>query len=411
MLQSKLFSKTIKEGPKDEVSVNAKLLTRAGFIDKTMAGVYAFLPLGNLVLQKIENIVREEMNAIGAQEALMPALQPKNLWEQTGRWNDLDVLFKVISRFKSEYALGPTHEEVLVPVAQKFISSYKDMPVAVYQVQTKFRDEARAKSGLLRGREFRMKDMYSFHANEKSLDEFYQRAISAYKNIFKRVGLDAILTEASGGTFSKYSHEFQVETKTGEDTIFYCKKCDYAVNIEIAKTGKCAECGKIGEEKKVSEVGNIFKLNTKYSKPFNFRFSDEFGKKQDVIMGCYGIGTSRIMGTIVEVSHDDKGIIWPKTVAPFDAHLLSLDAENVKVRALAQKAMEALQQNKIRVLYDDRKASAGTKFAESDLIGIPFRIVVSKKTVQKDSVEIKERKSKDSKIVKITDLEKYIKKP
>ncbi|PIR96713.1 MAG: prolyl-tRNA synthetase [Candidatus Doudnabacteria bacterium CG10_big_fil_rev_8_21_14_0_10_41_10] len=404
MLQSQLFTKTSKDAPKDEVSINAKLLSRGGFVDKTMAGVYSILPLGNLVLSKIENIVRQELNAIGAQELLMPALQPKEIWKKTGRWNDLDVLFKVTSRFKSEYALGPTHEEVLVPVAQKFISSYKDMPISVYQIQTKFRDEARAKSGLLRGREFRMKDLYSFHTDEQDLDEYYQKATKAYQNIFVRLGLNSILTEASGGTFSKYSHEFQVEIPTGEDVIFICKKCNYGVNKEISKDGKCPKCLNIGEQLKTSEVGNIFKLNTKYSKPFDFMFSDDKGEKQFVIMGCYGIGTTRALGTIVEVHNDKDGIIWPKAVSPYDVHLLSLQPDDKTVRMETDKIYKALQKGHHTVLYDDRDVRPGVKFADSDLIGIPSRIVISKKTLDKQSVEIKERRSGKVEIIKIQNL-------
>lgn len=410
MLQSKLFYKTTKSIPADEVSVNAQLLGKAGFVQKVMAGVYSYLPLGARVLFKIERIVREGMNEIGGQEVFMPSLHPQKNWEATGRWKDLDVLFKLSSKHKSEYALGPSHEEIVVPMALPIIGSYKDLPSAVYQIQTKFRDEPRAKSGLLRGREFRMKDLYSFHASEKDRDGYYEKVSRAYAKIFKRLGLQSILTEATGGTFSKYSDEFQVENENGEDSIYICNSCGKAKNREVYKDGsKCKWCENSDwRESKGSEIGNIFKLSDKYPKSFGLNFVSENGVRKQVAMGCYGIGTSRIMGVLVEKFHDEKGIIWPKSVAPFSVHLLVLDLKNPEARKQADAFYDTLQQQGVEVLYDDRQVSPGEKFAESDLIGIPLRIVISPKTLEKQSVEIKDRLAVKPRLVKYHQAKKII---
>ncbi|MDR3642156.1 MAG: His/Gly/Thr/Pro-type tRNA ligase C-terminal domain-containing protein [Candidatus Doudnabacteria bacterium] len=405
MRQSKYFLKTSKTISAEDVSVNARLLEQGGFVQKVMAGVYDFLPLGLRVLSKIENIVREEMDKIGS-EMFMPVLHPKENWEKTGRWSGLDVLFKVKSQHGYEYALGPTHEEIVTPAAQSVINSYKDLPLAVYQIQTKFRDEPRAKSGLLRGREFRMKDLYSFHATAEDLEDYYNNiAMPAYESVYNRLGLDALLTEASGGTFSKYSHEYQVEIENGEDTIYICEKCrKLAKNKEIFEEGaECTNCGKTTwRETKASEAGNIFKLQDKYSKAFNLQYTAQDGSKKPVLMGCYGIGTTRAMGIIVEKFHDDKGIIWPEAVAPFKAHLLALKG----AEAAADKIYQSLLDNKVEVLYDDRDQSAGAKFADSDLFGIPYRVLVSAKTALQESVEIKKRNSAESELIKINELKK-----
>ncbi len=407
MRQSKYFLKTSKTTSADDVSVNARLLEQGGFVQKVLAGVYNYLPLGQRVLTKIENIVREEMDKIG-NEMFMPVLHPKENWEKTGRWNTLDVLFKVKSQHGSEYALGPTHEEIVTPSAQPIINSYKDLPLAVYQIQTKFRDEPRAKSGLMRGREFRMKDLYSFHTTAEDLEEYYnQKAIPAYERIYKTLGVDALLTEASGGTFSKYSHEYQVEIENGEDTIYICEKCGIAKNKEIFEDGvSCTNCGPTTwRETKASEVGNIFKLQDKYSSAFNLQYTDNQGAKKTVIMGCYGIGTSRLMGVIVEKFHDDKGIIWPANVAPFAVHLLALKGAEKE----ADQIYEDLLKRGVEVLYDDRETSAGVKFADSDLIGIPFRVLVSPKTIEKGSVEVKKRSESEARLIGISDLAELIK--
>lgn len=405
MLQTQLFGKTLKNAPKDEVSHNAELLIRAGFIDKLMAGAYSYLPLGLRVLEKIKNIIREEMNAIGGQEVLMPALHPKDLWSETGRWQDPgpQVMFQFKGREGKEYGLGWTHEEIIVDIVRRRVSSYKDLPIYLYQIQDKFRDEPRPKSGLLRGREFSMKDLYSFHATEEDLLDYYEKAKLAYQKIFQRCGLDTLVVEASGGAFSKeYSHEFQVLTPFGEDTIYYCPNRDWAQNKEISQCQageRCPSCSQKILEGKAIEVGNIFKLYTKYSAPMKLQFADAAGKKQNVVMGCYGIGPSRMMGAIIEVYHDDKGIIWPEKVAPCSIHLLTLgDAEVVKK---AQEVYNSLSQKGLEVLYDDRDVSAGIKLADADLIGLPTRLIISEKTLAKDSVEVKKRKEKESKLMSI----------
>jgi prolyl-tRNA synthetase len=386
MRQSHLFTKTVKLDPKDEPSTNAKLLTRAGFVRKEMAGVYTILPLGMRVLKKIEHIIREEMQAIDGQEVLMPTLQAKSSWKKTGRLDTYDVLFSL-----KNYVFGPTHEEVVTPLLREFISSYKDLPVAVFQIQNKFRDEKRAKSGVLRGREFMMKDLYSFHTDNTECEKYYDRARKAYHKIFTRAGLNAMYTFASGGAFSKYSHEFQVITEAGEDVIHVCETCNVAINQEIIKEqNACPECGskKLKQEKAI-EVGNIFKLKTRFTEAFDCTYTNSRGKPQYVVMGCYGIGLQRLMGAIVEVHHDDKGIIWPSSLAPFACHLIALSGAEQE----ADKLYEKLQKQGIEVLYDDRDSTAGQKFADADLIGIPQRLVISPKTLAKKSVEVKPRGS------------------
>lgn len=417
MRYSKLFGKTTRQAPHDEVAINAKLLIRAGFIKKEMAGVYNFLPLGLCVLNKVANIVREEMGAVGGQEILLSALQNKKNWEQTGRWTSLDVLFKVNSQYKTQYALGPTHEEVLVPIIHQFVQSYKDLPLYLYQIQNKFRDEPRVKSGLLRGREFLMKDLYSFHADEDDFDTYYERMKKAYKKVFKRCGLSAIETEAGGGTFSKFSHEYQVLTSSGEDTILYCEgnNCGFSQNREIAtvKAGdKCQKCAKtehdeVIKEGKTIEVGNIFPLKTRFSQAFGLTYKEKDGNDRLVVMGCYGIGVSRLMGAIVEVYHDEKGIIWPESVSPFQVHLIHL-AGVPPVGGPQSEVYEKLIKAGIEVLYDDREdVSAGEKFADCDLIGIPVRLVISKQTGNK--VEWKKRDSDKTELISTEEAIKRLK--
>ncbi len=399
MRQSQYPFSTRKEAPKDETSQNAQLLIRAGFIDKLMAGVYTFLPLGLRVLRKIEAIIREEMEAVGGQEILMPALQPKSNWEATERWEKLDSLFRFTSYYThNEYALGPTHEEVVTPLVAKLNLSYKDLPFALFQIQNKFRDEPRAKSGILRGREFVMKDLYSFHATEEDLDRYYEEVKKAYHRIFKRIGIGAQthLTFASGGTFSQYSHEFQTIAGEGEDTIFLCAKCDVAVNKEISgEIPKCPVCNTEHLEiHKAIEVGNIFKLKTKYSHPFSLTYQDNKGDKQEVTMGCYGIGPSRLVGTVVEAFHDEKGMQWPQSVAPYTIHLLRI-GEGDALNKYAEEVYNGLSEKGIEVLYDDRALGAGEKFADADLIGIPWRAVISEKTIEKKEIELKARNEKE----------------
>ena len=414
MKQSQLFTKTRKEAPSEEVARNAELLIRGGFIHKEMAGVYSYLPLGLRVLKKIENIIREEMNAVGGQEILMSSFQPKENWEKTGRWDSMTDLYKVADSSGREVALGPTHEEIVVPILKNYISSYKELPIALYQIQNKFRMELRAKSGMLRGREFMMKDMYSFHASQKDFENFYEKMKEVYKIIFQRVGIGHLtyLTFASGGTFSKYSHEFQTITSAGEDTIYLDEETSVAVNQEVYNDEVLESLGLKKEklvERKAIEVGNIFDLKTKYSKPFDLCYVDEKGEKHVILMGCYGIGLSRLMGTVVEALADDKGIIWPESIAPFQVHLLLL-GENEKVLAEANKVYESLQKAGIEVLFDDRlEISAGEKFAEADLLGMPYRIVVSERSIKEGGVELKKRNEEKGKIISMEELLKCLK--
>ncbi|MFA6974070.1 MAG: aminoacyl--tRNA ligase-related protein [Parcubacteria group bacterium] len=408
MKQSQLFTKTQKDALKDEVSINAQLLIRAGFIDKLMAGVYTLLPLGLRTVKKIENIIREEINAIGGQEIFMPTLQPKENWLKTGRWDTMDDLYKVKDGSEREMALGPTHEEVIVPLAQKFVNSYKDFPFAIYQFQNKFRMELRSKSGILRGREFMMKDLYSFHLTEEDFNAYYEKAAKAYENIFERAGIgeQTYKTFASGGSFAKYSHEYQAVTSAGEDLIHICNKCGLAINEEIKmETEVCPSCkGTDFRKEKAIEVGNIFSLKNKFTAPFDFKVKDEKGQEQEVIMGCYGIGLGRLMGTIVEVLHDDKGMVWPEAVAPFRVHLLSLNKNEE-----AEKIYADLQKAGIEVLFDDRDATAGQKLADADLIGLPYRIVIGEKSLTAGGVEVKKRSEEKGEIVKIEELIKKLK--
>lgn len=408
MRLSQLFTKTLREPPKDEKSINAQLLIRGGFIRKLMAGVYTFLPLGWQVHKKIEEIIREEMNKIGGQEIFMPTLNPRKAWEITNRWK-YPEMFKLKSRQNKDYSLGWTHEEIVVPLAKEFLRTHRDLPFYVYQIQNKFRDELRVKSGLLRGVEFMMKDLYSFHRDEKDLDNYYDKVKKAYFKIFKRCGLEKItyLCLASGGTFSQYSHEFQTITPFGEDEIYLCQKCKLAINREIIKRekNKCSQCGnKNLVVKKSIEVGNIFKLMDRFSRPFDLAFINKEGRKKTVLMGCYGIGLGRLMGAIVETSNDEKGIIWPAEVSPYQIHLIQIE-NNIKIKKFSEKLYQDLQKANIKVLYDDRNnKTAGEKFADADLIGIPYRLVVSERTLIKNCIEIKKRNENRIKLAKIKSI-------
>jgi len=565
MKYSKFFGRTKHETPHDANCKNAELLTKAGFVDKVAAGIYNYLPLGIKSLHKIHNIIREEMNAVGAQEILMPAMHPVELWETTGRIKKMEeILFKTKSGEK-DFVLGATHEETVTPLAKKSIQSYKDLPLCVYQFQTKFRNEPRAKSGILRGREFGMKDMYSFHTTEEDLNEYYTKVMEAYLNVYARCSLEAFVIEAGGGDFTdQITHEFSVKTEAGEDTIISCPECKFAQNLEIAQgkydnpssdepekerelleierpktiketakqlgidewrilksvvyniegegliavlirgdfnisedkvkayfdkpvraasskeleehglvegfispvmadgkannkipfigdfsikemknfeTGAneinkdwknlnigrdfevkdfadfvevkggfmCPKCDAQLEEDTGVEVGNIFKLGTIYSDVFDLSFTDKDQKKKPVIMGCYGIGATRLLGTIVEAFHDDKGIIWPKSVAPYMVHLVTIGDDD-QVQTIAQKLYENMNNEGIEVLYDDRDAGPGLKLNDADLIGLPLRIVISKRTIGENSVEWKERNQEEAKNVKIDDVIKNIKK-
>lgn len=398
-----MVSKTAKNVAADSESINAKLLVQAGFVDQEMAGVYTWLPLGLAVLRKIEDIVRDEMNALGASEIFMPSLQPKEYWDATNRWEGVDVLFRLKSQTGKDYALGCTHEEVVTPLVKKFVQSYKDLPLAVYQINTKFRDELRAKSGVLRGREFRMKDMYSFHTTQEDLSAFYQRALKAYVKAYNRCGLQVKVVQASGGVFTQnLSHEFQALTDAGEDVLIACEKCEFGENTEIATKQEgeaCPNCGSILIKTKGIEVGNIFDLGTKYSDAFELDFTGEDGNRKRVLMGCYGIGTSRLVGSIVEASHDEKGMIWPKSVAPALVHLVRLGTEPETIEA-GDALYEELRAAGISVFYDDRDASAGAKFGDADLMGMPLRLTISKRMIAEEAIEWKGRT--ESEATKVT---------
>ncbi len=411
MRQSQLFTKTQKNAPKDEVSLNAQLLIRAGFINKEMAGVYAYLPLGLRVIEKIKEIIREEMNAICSQEIIMSSLQPKEVWQSTGRWDDkvVDVWFKSKLKNETEVGFGWSHEEPITEMMKRFLVSYKDFPVYVYQFQTKLRNELRAKSGIMRGREFVMKDLYSYDTDEKRHLKFYESVKNSYMNVFKRVGLGDItyVTFAAGGAFTKYSHEFQTVTEAGEDFIYINKEKNIAVNEEVLEDSVLKELGVSKNELtkvKSAEVGNIFNFGTSKCDDMNFFTTNEEGKKISIYLGSYGIGVTRLMGVIADHFADEKGLVWPETVAPFQIHLISLSKNEE-----AQNIYDDLVKNDVEALYDDREISAGEKFADSDLIGIPYRIVISKKSLENGGVEIKKRNEKESKIIKIEDIARELK--
>lgn len=415
MVYSKLFSKTNKNISQDEVSKNAQLLIKAGFIHKEMAGVYAYLPLGLRVIEKIKQIVREEMNSIEAQEIIMTALQRKELWEKTDRWDDekVDVWFKSQLKNGTDVGFGWSHEEPITDMMRNFISSYRDLPVYVYQFQTKLRNELRAKSGILRGREFVMKDMYSYSISEEVHNKFYQSTIDAYLKVFNRVGLgeSTYVTFASGGAFTQFSHEFQTITDAGEDIIYLSREKNIAINKEVLNDSVMAQLGVTRdelEEVKTAEVGNIFSFGGTKSEQLGLTFQDENGESKPVILGSYGIGITRLMGVVVERFSDDKGIIWPESIAPFKVHLVGLNLEDESVNNFAKNVYKQLSEAGVEVLFDDRvDVTPGSKFADADLLGMPYRIVVSKKTLERgDSiVELKKRTDSESSFVDLDSLE------
>ena len=412
MRQSQLFTKTRREAPKDEVSKNAQLLIRAGYIHKEMAGVYSMLPLGLRVLNKIVQVIREEMNAVSGQEILMSALQDREIWSRTDRW-DLDVWFKTNLASGGETGLGITHEEPLTRIMSEHVSSYRDLPIAAYQFQTKFRNELRAKSGIMRGKEFLMKDMYSFSRSEEEHKKMYDAIRGAYIKAFDRLGIGSrtYVTFADGGIFSDFSEEFQTVSDAGEDMIYVHEGKKIAVNKEVYTEENLKKIGIAKEElveKKAIEVGNIFHLGTRFSEALGLTYKDEKSAEKPVVMGCYGIGPSRIMGTIVEVLSDSKGIVWPREVAPFQAHLVSISSGNGDVTAEANRLYELLQENGVEVLYDDRDVRAGEKFADAELIGIPKRVVVSEKTMSAGGVEVVNRSDGSTTFVSENDIVEHV---
>jgi len=401
MLQSKLFTKTRRESPKDEIAKNADLLIRAGYIYKEMAGVYSFLPLGLMVLNNIVSIIRKEMNDIGGQEVFLSALQDRSVWELSGRWSDevVDNWFKTQVRNAGEAGLGFTHEEPLTRIMKDNISSWKDLPKSVYQFQTKFRNEARAKSGIMRGREFLMKDLYTFSKDNAEHESLYEEVKKAYIRIFDKLGIggETYVTFASGGSFSQFSHEFQTISDAGEDIIYVDKSKRIAINKEVFNDEVIQELGLNRDElseMKAIEVGNIFTLGTKFSEAIGLHFNDESGISKPVYMGSYGIGPSRVMGVIAELHSDEKGLIWPENISPFKYHLVYIKDKEGKIYNEAKKLYETLIQKGYSVLFDDRDLSAGEKFNDSDLMGITTRIVISEKTLKDgNKVEIKDRRT------------------
>lgn len=420
MLQSKLFTKTRREAPKDEVAKNAQLLIRAGYIHKEMAGVYSYLPLGLRVLKKIENIIREEINTIGGQEILMTTLQDPALWKKTDRWVDEEVnpqtglpWFKTALVGGGELGIANTHEEALANILAKYVSSHRDFPIYAYQFQNKFRNELRAKSGIMRCREFLMKDLYSFNIDEVSFREFYEKCADAYMKIFERVGLGGktYRTFASGGSFSKFSDEFQTLCAAGEDTIYIHEDKRMAVNKEVYNPEVLKDLKlEVGEmkEAKAIEVGNIFPLGFRYAEVLGLSFRDDKGAAHPVYMGSYGIGLGRLMGAIVEVLADEKGIVWPQEVSPYDAHIISISGGNADVEKEAMRLYELLNEHGIETLYDNRDARAGEKFADADLMGIPMRLVVSEKTMQEGGVEVVNRADGSTALVSDSKIVEYL---
>ena len=410
---SQLFTKTRREAPADESSRNAQLLIQAGFIHKEMAGVYSYLPLGLRVIQKIKQIVAQEMEALGSVEILMSTIQNKETWEKTNRWSDeaVDVWFKSQLKNGNEIGFGWSHEEPITDMMKEHVASYTDLPRYVHQFQNKLRNEVRAKSGIMRCREFIMKDMYSYALNEEQHMNFYTKATDAYMNVFRRVGLgeNTFVTSASGGLFTdKFSHEFQTLCEAGEDVIYVHKDGKQALNGEIFTDETVQKMGLEKadfEQKKAAEVGNIFTFGTKKCQELGLYYTDAKGAKQPVFLGSYGIGISRLMGVITEVFADEKGMVWPVTVAPYDAYVVMLDGKDKE----AEEVIAALEKEGKEVLYDDRAdCSAGEKFADADLIGIPWRVVVSKRTVGKNIVELRNRKTGEVELVSHEQVAKRI---
>lgn len=413
MKYTQLFTKTIKNAPSDEQSKNAQLLIQAGYVHKEMAGVYAYLPLGLKVLENIKQIIREEMDAIGGQELIMTNLQPKEPWQQTKRWDDelVDVWFKTKLKDETEIGLAWSHEEPIMDMLKNYAHSYKDFPISVYQFQTKLRNELRAKSGIMRGREFVMKDMYSLHTSQEDMDVYYEQVIEAYKRIYDRLGLgdSTFVTFAGGGAFTKFSHEFQTICEAGEDVLYASSDHSVAVNEEVLDEA----AKELGIDKselkptKSAEVGNIFKFGTEKSEQMKIYYTDKDGSQKPIFLASYGIGVTRVMGVLVEKFSDEKGIVWPENIAPFKVYLASLDSQG-EVAEISEKLHKDLQAADIKVLFDDRDARAGEKFADADLLGLPYRIVVSKKSLDSGGVEFKSRTDDKSEILSIDNLIKRL---
>jgi len=410
MKRSTFLCQTSEQSPSEAETTSHRLLLQGDFIDQVASGIYSLLPLGWRVYQKVENIIREEMNALGAQELFLPTLQPKKLWRRSGRWDNMEPpLFKITDQHERELALGSTHEEVITDLVSRRVSSYRHLPLALYQIQNKFRNEMRATGGLLRTREFMMKDLYSFHQSQKSLNEFYKQVQKAYENIFRRMGLEIVWVEASSGSIGgRLSHEAMVLCEQGEDKILFCPHGDFATNIEKSQRQKCPHCGTALQEKRSIEVGHVFQLGDQYSRKLKATYTNQEGEEKYLLMGCYGLGLQRIMAAIVEKWHDEHGIIWPLSVAPFEVALIGVEQEEV-IQQTTEAIYSQLLDDNVEVLWDDRsQKSTGEKFADADLLGIPYRLVVSQKTLQKEQLEIKMRKSGEVKLIPKGEIINYL---
>ncbi|MFA5145429.1 MAG: proline--tRNA ligase [Candidatus Omnitrophota bacterium] len=401
MLWSKSFIPTLRETPQEAESTSHKLLLRSGLVRMLMAGAYSYLPLGLKVLSNIQKIIRQEMDSCGAQELLLPALHPMELWQRSGRDKDIaDVMFKFTDRRGRNLSLGPTHEEVITDLVRSNVSSYKQLPLVLYQIQTKFRDEIRPRFGLVRACEFIMKDAYSFDKDEAGLDENYKAMYEAYRKVFKRCGLEIIVTQADPGVMGgNFSHEYMAPSENGEDLVLLCPKCHSAEAFKEGKSDTCAKCGvKLNKINNI-EVGHIFKLGTKYSSVLGANFLDSDGKLKPVIMGCYGIGVSRLIPVIIEQNNDKDGIIWPKEIAPYKVIVLALDATDKNIMGSALEVYQELEQAGIDVLLDDRDERAGVKFKDADLLGIPLQVIIGRQSQKDNNLELKIRRSQE-KIIK-----------
>jgi len=403
---SQLFTKTLKQAPSDEVAKNAQLLIRAGYVYKEMAGAYAYLPLGIRVLENIKNIVREEMNAIGSNELIMTSLQRKEVWQKTSRWNDdvVDVWFKTKLKDDTEVGLGWSHEEPIIEMLQGYVHSYKDLPVSLYQFQTKMRNELRAKSGIMRGREFVMKDMYSLHASAEDLQAYYDQTIEAYKRVYDRLGIgaDTYVTFASGGAFTKFSHEFQTICDAGEDVIYLHREKNIAINEEVIDSAieeLGIERGEL-EKIKTAEVGNIFNFGSQKTDDMELFYTDNHGEKQSLYLGSYGIGITRAMGVIAEKLSDDKGLVWPEAIAPYKVYLVSIGDVSKEAAGL----YESLEQAGASVLYDDRDERPGAKFADAELMGLPWRVTISERLIADDKLELTHRATGETELLTLDEL-------
>ena len=399
MLWTKTFIPTLKEAPQEAESVSHQLMLRAGFVRMLMAGVYSYLPLGLRVLNNIQKIIRQEMDSCQAAEVLLPALQPLELWQKSGRDKDMgEVMIRFVDRRGRNVCLGPTHEEVITDLVKNRTSSYRQLPLVLYQIQAKFRDEIRPRFGLVRACEFIMKDAYSFDKDETGLDKNYQAMHAAYRRIFKRCGLKFITTEADPGVMGgNVSHEFMVPAKDGEDIVLFCPECKSAETIKEPEKENCVKCGVRLKKISCIEVGHIFKLGTKYSLALGANFLDAKGKLKAIIMGCYGIGVSRLISAIIEQNYDAEGIIWPDEISPYKIIILPLDVTDKKIMKMALNIYQELEQGGIEALLDDRNERAGVKFKDADLIGMPISIIIGQKTLSQNKIEIKVRR--DSKVI------------